>query len=281
MYCFRSIALSVWSKSPCWHCSHHTRCSLVIFLALSYGRWWRTKLRHAAGLLSVALLPVGDLLLRAKHLFVAAAGCAQHPPRRWESRCRACACSCCGCCRRAPRVTGTAWRRRTNAWREATSPARAEKLEVSISPPFGGASRAKSRPVFVPRPACRFRGVTGYHLRIHSEISQAETAGSRAETLDRDREGGRSAIAAEARRSDIAAEARRSAIALRSALREHQGPPAKGASTPHGSTFRSIRRSEAPGGPRSKWQAAILESRGKSSRGRVLAASPHKRHRRG
>ena len=81
--------------------------------------------------------------------------------------------------------------------------------------------------------------------------------------------------------SVIAAEARRSAIALRSALREHQGPPAKGASTPHGSTFRSIRRSEAPGGPRSKWQAAILESRGKSSRGRVLAASPHKRHRRG
>ena len=121
-----------------------------------------------------------------------------------------------------------------------------------LSPPFGGARRveaehelAKSRPVFVPRPACRFRGVTGYHLRIHSEISQAETAGSRAETLDRDREGGRSAIAAEARRS---------AIALRSALREHQGPPAKGASTPHGSTFRSIRRNEAPGGPRSKWQ---------------------------
>ena len=219
------------------------------------------------------------MLLRAKHLFVVAAGCAQHPPRRWESRCRACACSCCGCCRRAPRVTGTAWRRRTNAWREATSPARAEKLEVSISPPFGGASRAKSRPVFVPRPACRFRGVTRYHLRIHSEISQAETAGSRAETPDRDREGGRSAIAAEARRSVIAAEARRSAIALRSALREHQGPPAKGASTPHGSTFRSIRRSEAPGGPRSKWQAAILESRGKS--GRRRAASPHKRHRRG
>ena len=130
-----------------------------------------------------------------------------------------------------------------------------------LSPPFGGARRveaehelAKSRPVFVPRPACRFRGVTGYHLRIHSEISQAETAGSRAETLDRDREGGRSAIAAEARRSAIAAEARCSAIALRSALREHQGPPAKGASTPHGSTFRSIRRNEAPGGSRSKWQ---------------------------
>jgi hypothetical protein len=176
------------------------------------------------------------------------------------------------------RTGGNATDKRPAAWRNSSGRLRVLARPVAgvstagLSSPFGGASRveaehelAKSRPVFVPQPACRFRGVTGYHLRIHSEISQAETAGSRAETLDRDREGGRSAIAAEARRS---------AIALRSTLREHQGPPAKGASTPHGSTFRSIRRSEAPGGPRSKWQAAILESRGKSGRGRVLAASP-------
>ena len=43
----------------------------------------------------------------------------------------------------------------------------------------------------------------------------------------------------------------------------------------NGSTFRSIRRTQAtPGGPRSKWQAAILESRGKSGRGRAPSASP-------
>jgi hypothetical protein len=69
---------------------------------------------------------------------------------------------------------------------------------------------------------------------MHPEISQAENAGSRAETLDRDREVGRSAAVAQARRSAIAAEgyrsviaseasgsaseARRPAVALRSAL---------------------------------------------------------------
>jgi hypothetical protein len=34
--------------------------------------WRRTKLRHAAGCLLVALAPARDLLLRAKHLFAAA-----------------------------------------------------------------------------------------------------------------------------------------------------------------------------------------------------------------
>jgi len=62
---------------------------------------------------------------------------------------------------------------------------------------------------------------SGHHLRVHPEILQAKTAGSRAETLDREREGGRSAIAAEA-----------SAIALQSALREHEGRAAEGASKP-------------------------------------------------
>jgi hypothetical protein len=35
---------------------------------------WRTKLRCASGRLLVAEPPVRDLLLRAKHLFVAATG---------------------------------------------------------------------------------------------------------------------------------------------------------------------------------------------------------------
>jgi hypothetical protein len=71
---------------------------------------------------------------------------------------------------------------------------------------------------------------SGHHLRVHPEILQAKTAGSRAETLDREREGGRFAIATEVRRSAIAAEA--SAIALQSALREHEGRAAEGASKP-------------------------------------------------
>src|SRR6516165_10858686 len=52
------LHLSVWSESLCWHCSHHTRYSLLIFLALPYGRWRRTKLRYAAGCLLVASGPV-------------------------------------------------------------------------------------------------------------------------------------------------------------------------------------------------------------------------------
>lgn len=123
VYCFRSIALSVWSKSPCWHCSHHTRCSLVIFLALSYGRWWRTKLRHAAGLLSVALLPVGDLLLRAKHLFIDA---RRRQPRHARARQRAPSALAGYTVAVAPKAARSQppWRRRTNVWRKATSPAR-------------------------------------------------------------------------------------------------------------------------------------------------------------
>jgi hypothetical protein len=47
-------------------------------------------------------------------------------------------------------------------------------------------------------PACRSRDVPGYHLRMHPEISQAETAGSRAVTLDHEREDGRYVIASDA-----------------------------------------------------------------------------------
>ena len=62
--------------------------------------------------------------------------------------------------------------------------------------PFSGASRseaeyeAPSRPVFFPLSACRLCGLPGY--RKHPEILQAETAGSRDETV------GRTAIASEA-----------------------------------------------------------------------------------
>src|SRR5258705_5417782 len=60
--------------SPCWHCSHHTRCSLLIFLALPHGRWRRTN-------------------CSTKHLLVAAmsgwlAEAALHPRRRAPQRLR-------------------------------------------------------------------------------------------------------------------------------------------------------------------------------------------------
>jgi hypothetical protein len=47
---------------------------------------------------------------------------------------------------------------------------------------LGGASRtdtehelARSRPLFFSLPARRYRGVSGYHLRMHPEVLQAET----------------------------------------------------------------------------------------------------------
>ena len=123
------------------------------------------------------------------------------------------------------------WQRRTNVWREATSPARGFRRLTSdrqrgaiplappigetrcgvsvagLSPPFGGASCAEaehelapSRPVFLPLPRRQSRGVPGTIIDecIHRRTlrPQAETAGSRADTLDREREGGRSAISA-------------------------------------------------------------------------------------
>ena len=118
------------------------------------------------------------------------------------------------------------WQRRTNVWREVTSPAqdfrrlRSDRQRGAIAPAlanlsrpvagqrcrsfnrrFAGRAEAKHelvRPVFLPR-----RGVAGFGLRMHSAILPAKTAGSRAETLER--QGGRSAIA-EGSRSAIAAE---------------------------------------------------------------------------
>jgi hypothetical protein len=49
---------------------------------------WRTKLRRAAGRLLVAGTPVQDLLLRAKHLFVAATFTSTGTPTAAPSRLR-------------------------------------------------------------------------------------------------------------------------------------------------------------------------------------------------
>ena len=97
------------------------------------------------------------------------------------------------------------WQRRTNVWRQITSPARelrrltsdrqrgaisASKVSRPVADPrcrsftaVWRGERAKHelvRPVFLPR-----RGVAGFGLRMHSAILPAETAGSRAETLER------------------------------------------------------------------------------------------------
>ena len=118
------------------------------------------------------------------------------------------------CAPRVPPSSGKRkWRRRTDVWREATSPARgfrrltsdgsaahssgaanwrSPRCGVSALPvflrPLAARVRAEaehelapSRSVFRPLPACsayRSHGAPGDHLRMHPELSQAETAGS-------------------------------------------------------------------------------------------------------
>jgi hypothetical protein len=60
---------------------------------------------------------------------------------------------------------------------------------------------------------------------VRPEISQAETARSRVEMLDREQDGGRFVVV-------INNEVRQSAIALQSALREHEGRAAEGTGKP-------------------------------------------------
>ena len=117
------------------------------------------------------------------------------------------------------------WRRRTNVWREVTSPAQgfrrltSDRQRGAIAPALTNLSRPvvdqrcrsfnrlwrgerklnmRVRPVFLPR-----RCVAGFRLRMHSAILPAEPRVVGAETLER--QGGRSAIAEEGR-SAIAAE---------------------------------------------------------------------------
>ena len=107
-----------------------------------------------------------------------------------------------GLTNRQQRLRRHGWRRRTNVWREPTSPARGRMLQraedgsaaqfLSHRPSWRAPLRgqrcrsftalwrresraeaehelAPSRAVFFP-PACRLRGVTGYYLRGHPEV---------------------------------------------------------------------------------------------------------------
>ena len=125
---------------------------------------------------------------------------------------------------------------------------------------------ARSRAVFFPLRACRFRGIDGYHLR--NRQPQAETAGNSDAGHAAGRARARSCTAKRSKAGNggnrrewplVKAKSRDRRFlnaglppsghargrAVQSALREHQGSHAEGANKPSAWAFRNLRRSAA------------------------------------